>query len=159
MPLGGGGLVPNLLSRNVDAVVLYSPLTFQVMQAKQARSILDFGAEVPPHLTAGWIAPDKLIKEKPELVQKALNALYGALVYLRANREEAIKLIAAIDEIAPDVAAAEYDGNIVKLSVDGEMKPEWIVRSLELAELGGMTNLAPAAETFVGTFRPAPTRP
>src|SRR5580704_2304986 len=49
VPLGGGGLVPNLLSRNVDAVVLYSPLTFQVMQSKEARSILDYGAAVPPH--------------------------------------------------------------------------------------------------------------
>ncbi len=43
VPLGGGGLVPNLLTGNVDATVLYSPLTYQVMQAKQARSIADFG--------------------------------------------------------------------------------------------------------------------
>ena len=28
VPLGGGGLVPNLLSKNVDAIVLYSPLSF-----------------------------------------------------------------------------------------------------------------------------------
>ena len=47
VPLGGGGLVPNLLTGNVDATVLYSPLTYQVMQAKQARSIADFGELVP----------------------------------------------------------------------------------------------------------------
>ena len=35
VPLGGGGLVPNLLSGNVDAVVLYSPLSFKMMQEKQ----------------------------------------------------------------------------------------------------------------------------
>src|SRR3954468_23036481 len=63
VPLGGGGLVPNLLSGNIDATVLYSPLTFQVMRAKEARSILDFGAEVPPHSTASWIATDKIIKD------------------------------------------------------------------------------------------------
>jgi NitT/TauT family transport system substrate-binding protein len=51
VPLGGGGLVPNLLTGNVDATVLYSPLTYQVMQAKQARSIADFGELVPPHST------------------------------------------------------------------------------------------------------------
>ena len=28
VPLGGGGLVPNLLSGNIDASVLYSPLTY-----------------------------------------------------------------------------------------------------------------------------------
>ena len=74
VPLGGGGLVPNLLTGNIDATVLYSPLTYKVMQAKQARSILDFGAEVPPHSTGSWIATDKIIKERPQALQKALNA-------------------------------------------------------------------------------------
>jgi len=159
VPLGGGGLVPNLLSHNVDAVVLYSPLTFQVMQSKEARSILDYGAAIPPHLNAGWIAPDKLIKEKPELVQKTINALYGGLAFLRANRDGAIKLIAEIDEIPADTAAAEYDNNILKLSVDGEMQSDWMARALELAEMSGMTNLAPANEIYVTTFRPVPTKP
>jgi NitT/TauT family transport system substrate-binding protein len=159
VPLGGGGLVPNLVSHNVDAVVLYSPLTFQVMQSKEARSILDYGAAVPPHLNAGWIAPDKLIKEKPELVQKTINALYGGLAFLRANRDGAIRLITEIDEISAETAAAEYDNNILKLSVDGEMKPDWMDRALELAEMSGMTNLAPAGEIYVTTFRPVPTKP
>ena len=44
------------------------PLTFQVMQSKEARSILDYGAAVPPHLNAGWIATDKLIKEEYEVL-------------------------------------------------------------------------------------------
>ena len=74
VPLGGGGLVPNMLSGNVDAVVLYSPLSFKVMQEKQGRSLLDFGAEVKPHLSGLWIASDKFIAEKPQVVQKALNA-------------------------------------------------------------------------------------
>jgi NitT/TauT family transport system substrate-binding protein len=75
VPLGGGGLVPNLLSGNVDATVLYSPLTFKMMQSKDARSIIDYGAEVPPHSTASWIAPDKMIKDHPAVLQKALNAI------------------------------------------------------------------------------------
>ena len=59
VPLGGGGLIPNLFSGNIDATVLYSPLTYKVTQAKEARSIIDYGAEVPAHSTASWIATDK----------------------------------------------------------------------------------------------------
>jgi NitT/TauT family transport system substrate-binding protein len=159
VPLGGGGLVPNLLTGNVDATVLYSPLTYSVMQAKQARSILDFGAEVPPHSTGSWIATDKLIKERPQAVQKALNAIYGGLAFLRAqqNRATAVKLIAEIDEIPEPVAAAELDGNIMHLSTTGEMKKEWMERSLDMARLIGMTNLAPVEDIYVTTFRPVPT--
>jgi len=159
VPLGGGGLVPNLLSGNVDAVVLYSPLTFQMLQAKQARSILDFGADVPAHLNSGWIATDKLIKEKPQVVQKAVNALYGGLVFLRTHPDVAVKMIAEIDEIPPEIAKAELEGNLVKLSADGEIKQEWVVRSLAFAEMTGMKDMAPADQIYLTTFKPVPTSP
>jgi NitT/TauT family transport system substrate-binding protein len=158
VPLGGGGLVPNLLSGNVDAVVLYSPLTFQVMQSKEARSILDFGAAIPEHSTGSWIATDKMIKERPQAVQKTLNALYGALIFLQQNSEEAIKTIAEIDEIPNEIAAAELDGNIRKLSNTGEIRREWMARTLEMAGLIGMTNLAPVDDIFITTFKPVPTK-
>ncbi|MBE0623996.1 MAG: ABC transporter substrate-binding protein [Burkholderiales bacterium] len=159
VPLGGGGLVPNLLSGNVDATVLYSPLTYKVMQAKQARSIADFGALVPAHSTGSWIATDKLIAERPQALQKALNALYGGVGFLRApgNRAAAVKLIADIDEIPEAIAAAELDGNIVKLSNTGEFKKEWMERCLEMAKLIGMTNLAPVGDIYVTSFKPVPT--
>src|SRR6201997_1698496 len=79
VPVGGGGLVPNLLAGNVDAAVVYSPLSFQILKSGEARTLIDYASAVPPSLTAGWIAPDKYCHEKPEMVQKTLNALYGAL--------------------------------------------------------------------------------
>ena len=159
VPLGGGGLVPNLLTGNVDATVLYSPLTYQVMQAKQARSIGDFGELVPPHSTGSWIAHEKIITERPQALQKALNALYGGLAFLRApqNRAVAVKLIAEIDEIAEPIAAAELDGNIVKLSTTGEFRKDWMDRSLEMARLIGMKDLAPVEQSYVSSFKPVPT--
>jgi len=159
VPLGGGGLVPNLLTGNVDATVLYSPLTYQVIQAKQARSIADFGELVPPHSTGSWIAHEKIITERPQALQKALNALYGGVAFLRApqNRAVAVKLIAEIDEIAEPIAAAELDGNIVKLSTSGEFRKEWMDRSLEMARLIGMKDLAPVEQSYVSSFKPVPT--
>lgn len=159
VPLGGGGLVPNLLSGNVDAIVLYSPLTYQVMQARQARSIGDFGTLIPAHSSGAWIATDKIIAERPQLLQKGLNALYGGVAFLRnpQNRAAAVKLIAEIDEIAEPIAAAELDSNISKLSTTGEFNREWMERALEMAKLIGMTSLAPVADIYVTNFKPVPT--
>jgi len=158
VPLGGGGLVPNLLSGNVDAVVLYSPLTFKVMQDKTARSLLDFGADVPAHLTGIWLATDKMIAEKPQVVQKTMNALFGAQTFLKANRTEAAKLIAEINEIPLPIAEAEFDGNIGKLSTTGEMTMDWIQRGLDMAKLIGMTDLAEAKDIYVADFKITPTK-
>ena len=126
---------------------------------KDARPLIDFGAEVPPHSTGSRIATDKIIKERPETLQKALNAIYGGLAFLRApqNRAAAVKLIAEIDEIPDHIAAMELDGNIMKLSPDGEIRREWMERSLEMAKLIGMKDLAPVDEIFVTTFKPVPT--
>jgi ABC-type nitrate/sulfonate/bicarbonate transport system substrate-binding protein len=65
VPVGGGGLVPNLQAGNVDAAVVYSPLSFQIAKSGEARTILDYAKDVPPSLTSGWIATDKYAQQKP----------------------------------------------------------------------------------------------
>ena len=133
MPVGGGGLVPNLLAGNVDAAVVYSPLSFQIAKSGEARTILDYAKEVPPNLTAGWIAPDKYAQEKPQMVQKTLNALYGALAFMRGNKDTTVKLIADLYEIPPEIAALEYENTIMKLETDGSMGAPNTLRALQLS--------------------------
>ena len=121
VPVGGGGLVPNLLAGNVDAAVVYSPLSFQIAKSGEAKTILDYAKAVPPNLTSGWIVLDKFAEEKPALVQKALNALYGAVAFMRANKEATVKLIAELYEMPAEIAALEYENTIMKLETDGNM--------------------------------------
>ena len=162
VPVGGGGLVPNLLAGNVDAAVVYSPLSFQISKSGEARTILDFSKEVPPNLAAGWIALDKYVKEKPQMVQKTLNALYGALAFMRANKDASVKLITELYEIPADIAALEYDNTIMKLETDGSMDgpkiPEQLQLALDMAKAGGMKDLGPAAEIISTQFKPVPTK-
>lgn len=161
VPVGGGGLVPNLLAGNVEAAVVYSPLSFQIAKSGEARTILDYAKEVPPNLAAGWIVLDKYAQDKPQVVQKTLNALYGALLYMRANKEASVKLISELYEIPAEIAAAEYDNTIMKLETDGSMDgpkiPEQIQLALDMAKAGGMKDLGPAAEIISKQFKPVPT--
>ena len=158
IPVGGGGLVPNLRSRNIDAAVIYSPLSFQLLRANQARSLIDYGSAIPQHTTAGWIASDRIIRDTPQAVQGGVNAIYGGLAWLRANRGPAVELIATNNEIPPEIAAIEYEETILKLSVDGAIEQAQVAYSLELARMIGMTDLAPVEEVFTTRFRPVPTR-
>src|SRR5215203_271994 len=163
VPVGGGGLVPNLLAGNVDAAVVYSPLSFQISRSGEARSILDFSKEVPPNLAAGWIALDKYAQDKPQMVQKTLNALYGALMFMRANKDASVKLITELYEIPAEIAALEYENTIMKLETDGSMEgakiPEQLQLALDMAKAGGMKDLGPAAEIISTQFKPVPTKP
>ena len=162
VPVGGGGLVPNLLAGNVEAAVVYSPLSFQISKSGEARTILDYSNEVPPNLAAGWIALDKYVQDKPQMVQKTLNALYGALAYMRANKDASVKLISELYEIPADIAALEYENTILKLETDGSMDgpkiPEQMQLALDMAKAGGMKDLGPASEIISKQFKPVPTK-
>jgi len=163
VPVGGGGLVPNLLANNVDAAVVYSPLSFQILKSGEARTILDYAREVPPNLTAGWIVLDKFAQEKPALVQKALNALYGAVAFMRNNRDATIKLIADLYEMPSEIAALEYENTILKLETDGNMAAsnvsDAVQLSLDLAKLGGLKDIVPTQEVISTQFKPVATKP
>lgn len=163
VPVGGGGLVPNLLAGNVDAAVVYSPLSFQISKSGEARTILDYSKEVPPNLAAGWIVLDKYAQEKPALVQKTLNALYGALMFMRANKDVTVKLISELYEIPAEIAALEYENTILKLETDGSMSgpkiPDEVQLALDMAKAGGMKDLSSAADVISTQFKPVPTKP
>lgn len=163
VPVGGGGVAPNLLAGNVDVAVVYPPLSYRLAASGEARSILDFGSESPPNLAAGWIALDKYAQEKPQLVQRTLNALFGALHFMRANKKQAVDLIAEIYEIPVDIAAFEYDRNIMKLETDGGLSgpkvADQLQLALDLAKAGGMKDMSPAAEIISTQFKPVPTKP
>ena len=162
VPVGGGGLVPNLLAGNVEAAVVYSPLSFQISKSGEARTILDYSKEVPPNLTAGWIVLDKFAEAKPQVVQKAINALYGAVQFMRANRDVTVKLIADLYEMPVEIAGLEYENTIMKLETDGNMgapnTAQALQLSLDMAKLGGMKDLVPAADIISTQFKPVPTR-
>ena len=163
VPVGGGGLVPNLLAGNVDAAIVYSPLSFQIAKSGEARAIIDYTKEVPPNLTSGWIVPDKFAQAKPEVVQKAVNALYGAVQFMRDNRDVTVKLIADLYEIPADIAALEYENTILKLETNGSMAAantaEAVQASIDLAKLGGLKDVVPTAEIISTQFQPVPTKP
>jgi len=163
VPVGGGGIVPNLLAGNVDAAVVYSPLSFQILKSGEARTILDYSTAVPPNLTAGWIVLDKFAEANPQVVQKALNALYGAVQFMRNNRDVTVKLIADLYEMPTEIAALEYENSIMKLETDGSMAgpnvKDAVQLSLDLAKLGGLKDVVPAEEVYSTQFKPVPTKP
>jgi len=163
VPVGGGGLVPNLLAGNVDAAVVYSPLSYQMLKSGEARTLIDYFAEVPSNLTGGWIVTDKFVAEKPQVVQKALNALYGAVAFMRANRDATVKLIADLYEIPPEIAGLEYDNTIMKLETSGDMSApnikDAVQLSMDLAKLGGLKDIMPTEELYSTQFKPVPTKP
>lgn len=152
IPLGGGGLVPNLISGNVDAIVVFPPLSYQVAIDGNGTTLLDFGDEMPARLEAGWGASDAFAARHPDTLQKALNALARSVRYIKQNPDEAVPMLADYNGIAEEVARQEYEGTFLNLSDDGAMTLELVQTTLELFGSGGEG--PDAAELFTSDFTP-----
>ena len=150
IPVGGPGMVPNLLSGNVDAIVAYPPLSYKVLLAGTGRSLVDFGKSMPTNLPDVWMASDQIIKDKPEAVRKTLIGIYSAVVYMQAHPEWSIAFISKQTGLPKDIATEEFNNTIKGLSPDGAIKEAWVQESLKLAKLAGMNNI-PAASTMFST--------
>jgi ABC-type nitrate/sulfonate/bicarbonate transport system substrate-binding protein len=158
VPVGGGGLVPNLLNDNLAAAVIYSPLSYQVVSEGKVRVLIDFATAMPPNLIGGWAATEKNLTQRRPFILKGLNALYGALEYMRSNPDYAVKTIAANNELPVEIAKMEYQKTFLRLSRDGKMTLASVEKAMELAAASGVKDMAPAAEVFMN-MPIVPTRP
>jgi ABC-type nitrate/sulfonate/bicarbonate transport system substrate-binding protein len=148
IPVGGGGLVPNLLNGNLAAAVIYSPLSYQVVTEGKVRVLIDFATAMPPNLVGGWTATEKNLTDRRAFIQKGVNALYGALEYMQGNPDYAIQTIATNNELSPEIAKMEFERTFLRLSRNGQSKLASVERALELAAASGVKDMAPAAEIF-----------
>jgi len=96
--------------------------------------------------------------ERRAFIQKGLNALYGALEYMRNNPDYAIKTIATNNELPMAIAKMEYEKTFLRLSRDGKMTLASVEKAMELAAASGVKDMAPAAEVFMN-MPITPTKP
>jgi len=156
--VGGGGLVPNLLNDNLDAAVIYSPLSYQVMEEGTVRPLIDFASDMPANLTGGWAVKDETLTERPDFVRRMMNAIYGSLHYMLDNRDYSIALIAKNNELPVAVATMEFDKTFGRLSKDGQMTLASVKVALAMAKASGAKDLA-APEDIFENIDIEPTKP
>ncbi len=157
VPLGGAGLVPNLLSGNVDAIVAYPPLSYKVGLAGDGKTVVNLGEAMSINLPDVWVATDEAIAKNPEGVKKVLIGLYSAIRYMQENRDWSISFIQEKTGMTKEVATKEFENTILGLSVDGNLKAEWVDASMSLGTLAGLTDLPPASDMFTMQFVPIQT--
>lgn len=148
VPVGGAGLIPNLTAGNVEAVLAYPPVSYQIENGGIGKTLVDLGTAMQPNLPDVWVAADKALAEKRDGVKKFLAAFYGAVRYMKSNPDWTIKFIQEETKFDPVVAKQEFENTVQGLSEDGSFKEEWVAESLKLATLAGLKELPPVKSLY-----------
>jgi NitT/TauT family transport system substrate-binding protein len=112
----------------------------------QGFRILGSVKNVPELPSTGIAASEKSLKENPDHVRKMLRATVRALVFVRENRDETIRLV--MDHLKLERAIAEESYELVKdaYSPDGSMSDQGFRLVSELQRETGFAKAGPAAQ-------------
>ena len=123
--IGSGDAFARLAQMKAGTIDGTSMTPPQLLVARQQGfRILGSVKNVPELPSTGIAASEKSLKENPEQVRRMLRATIRALVFVRENREETIRLV--MDHLKLDRATAEESYELVKdaYSPDGGMSDQ-----------------------------------
>jgi NitT/TauT family transport system substrate-binding protein len=129
--------------------------TWNLVENGEGRLLATFGDAVPDFHTHVIFAHRNLIKNNPDLLKRFLHAWFTTAKFMKENREETVKIIAATMNLPVSVVDKSYDYEMQMLSMDGAFNPkaiETIRKSLKDLEI--LDRLPDASELFLPGFAP-----
>ena len=158
VPVGGGGLVPNLLNDNLAAAVIYSPLSYQVVSEGKVRVLMDFATAMPPNLIGGWAATEKNLTERRPSSRRGSTRSTARSSTCATIPTTRSRPSPANNELPIEIAKMEYEKTFLRLSRDGKMTLASVQKAMDLAAASGVKDMAPAADVFMN-MPISPTKP
>jgi ABC-type nitrate/sulfonate/bicarbonate transport system substrate-binding protein len=154
VPLGGG-VVPALKAKQVDAALVWPIYSYKSMIDKSLEPIFSLGDNLPPSISEGVAASGDMIDKHADVLKRWLVATSVTVSYMQSHEgwtESFLKEYFKEDNT--DVATTVYKDFIMNIRADGLMKQEWMDDSLKAAQfLGDEQPLAPE-KVFDTTFTP-----
>ncbi len=122
----GGDLatqVAALRTHQVDAIVGTSSLGFQLEEKQQGRLLVPTASYVKDFLLHAIFASNDLIARDPAAVRAFLKGWFQSIAYMRAHKDETVKLVYPITGVDEAVESKEYDLVMPMFSADGKFPP------------------------------------
>ena len=133
VPLGpDSGRFAGLQQKLADAVVTSPPWDFE--GKKSGFNVLARAYEYLNYPLSGVGLNAKSIQQNREQVKRTTRALIKSSLFIRDNREEAVKILMAWGKAKPEYAYASYDATVKVISPDGGIPEDGLKLLIEQAK-------------------------
>lgn len=120
VPLETGQAAAAFVAGKVDAAAVFAPFTTQALKrpdSKELFSSKDFPGAIPDHL----VFTHQFVEQHPEQVQAMVDSWFATLDYMKANPDEAIKIMARRAGVSID-EYKEYAGGTRIFTIEENLK-------------------------------------
>lgn len=142
----------------IDSLMIAPEQGFMLEKQQEAKILLNASDYVERFITHIIFARDQLIAEKPEIVERFLKGWFATIAYMRAHKDETVRITSQALQQDPDVMSRAYDLEMPEMSVDGRFEPEAVkVVKESLVDMAILPSVP--ADDQIFTTRFVPVRP
>jgi len=127
VPLGGmDGMVAGLLAKNVDSIVGNTEIGYKLQAEGKVKLIGRFGEIIPDFITHVIFASNDMIEKNPDAIRRFLKAWYETVSFMRANKEETIRIATKVTGFSPEFAESIYREQMPMFLDNGRFDPKGV---------------------------------
>ena len=152
---GPDASIAALMSKNLDGFSGSYEGGLQLEKDGRAKVLVNFGDTIKTFLThVIYASPDMMMKREGEL-RGFLKGWYETVEFMRANKEETVRITSKVTRLSPEVAARAYDIEKPMFLTNGRFDPEAVkVVKQSLMDLGQVETMPPDDQLFTEKFLP-----
>ena len=156
VPLGSTRAQIAALSRNqISAHVTTVEQGFTHEMNGSGRIVLNYGDLLKDFITHTFFARDDLIASRPDTVRRFVLGWQQTIVYMKAHKDESVKLAAATLDLKPEIVARSYPYVMATLSNDPSFDGRALaVLARSFVELGILPKEPDMSQLYTNRFVP-----
>ncbi len=151
--------IASLKTGNADGMVTDVATAIRLQQEGAGRTLVHFGTVAPDFIIHAIFATDKVMKERPEDVRRFLAGWFETIAWMRAHKDETVKIVAPVMHQKPEVVALNYDQVMPNFSATGKFEPKALaVLARSFVEMKMLPAAPDMSKLYTERFLPGATK-
>jgi len=118
------GQIAALKTQQIDAMSSDVATAARLERDGIGHTVVNFGTIIPDFIVHIIYATKKVTEQRPEAVRGFLAGWFETIAWMKANKDETVKLVAPIMHQTPEIAARAYDAVMPVFSDTGRFEPK-----------------------------------
>jgi len=156
-PLGTNeAQVAAMRAKETDGLAVDPAGAFELEEKGVGKIMVRYEKVAPVFINHVSYATNKLVAEHPERIKEFLAAWFDTVAWMKANKDEAVKLAAPIMHTSIEIGARDYDETMPTFSDTGKFEPAALkVLSRSFVQMGALPSEPDMSKLYTEKFLPS----
>jgi ABC-type nitrate/sulfonate/bicarbonate transport system substrate-binding protein len=156
-PLGTNeAQVAALRAKETDGLAVDPAGAFDLEEKGVGKILLRYSTVAPVFINHVTYATNKMIAEHPEQLKEFLAAWFDTVEWMKANKDDTVKLAAPVMHATLDIAARDYDETMPTFSDTGKFEPAALkVLARSFVQMGALPSEPDMSKLYTEKFLPS----